>query len=374
MKKKILLQSAPFCFGPTSTLLNIAKHFGEHHDLLMIDEGPSGELLKLSGLNIRPVKIASNKPSKELEALLKSVDVIISNTDLEFARYCCENAVKKLVIVDTLFWMWDRIDPLLFKSSLYIIQDFFGTDEQLKRLGSPENLVRVGPLVNFNTNNNVNLHPQKILVSLGGCDCTLFDPEIDPLPALIIELIQMALKEMNLPAEKLIITVGTKTREALKTVIGDIEIKTLSNSDNQLLMNNVQAIFLSPGITGTFEAMHAGVPVFFLPPQNYSQLLQLNEYQKFGVAPFCFNWPDVYPSFTLPNYLPEKEAVSRTRNTVNQFLKDKETQEKFKLSIKIFIQSGINGYHHEKAKALLNKFGKDGIDRACQAIIDLIES
>jgi hypothetical protein len=374
MKKKILLQAAPFCFGPASTLLSIARHFENGFELMMIDEGPTGDLLKLSGLDIKSIQISTIHPSKELDELIRSVDIVVSNTDLEFAKYCIDHQVAKLVIIDTLFWMWDDIDKRLFGADLYVIQDFMGTENQLNRLGSPRNYLSVGPLINWVVNQENQQKKDQVLISLGGCDCVLFDSHNDPFPSLISRLIRKSFGESQFKDYELVLTVGAKTKSSLQSRTEGFEIKTLSNTDNQLLMGKVHAILLSPGLTATFEAIHSGTPIFFLPPQNYSQVIQLDEYKKLGIAPYSFTWSDAYPEFSLPNNLPETIAVERVRQVVDRFLSDEAAQQVFQNKLDRFIQSGIKDYEPKLAKEFLNKIGTDGVKKATDAILDLIKT
>ena len=368
-KKTILLQAAPFCYGPISTTLNVARVLGQFdHRLLAIEEGPTGELVRRSGFRMERVAVPTCPLSQELLNVIDQADLVVSNTDPVFAAACLERGAR-VVVLDTLFWMWDKLDSALLDCELYIVQDFYGVDEQVERLGRPRNFLRVGPLVRPQDPPVSQTRRENLIhVSLGGCDCLLVDPAQDPYPATILE----SIKEVLTTGSEIVLSTGERTARSLEPRDNRFKVSTLSNRDHLEVMRRAKAILLSPGLTGTMEVLEAETPVFFLPPQNYSQVLQLKAYRKASAAPFSFTWSDVYPEFDLPFYLPEEEAVNRVREVVGRFVRDPEARGVLRQKLAAFLDTGFQDYDPGPGKKLRRSLGMGGAEKAARAINALL--
>jgi hypothetical protein len=371
-RRTILLQAAPFCFGPISTLLNVVRALVRPgYRLIVIEEGPTRDLIRRSRLPLERVALTTAPPfSPELGELIDRVDLVVSNTDPIFAAACMARGAK-VIVVDTLFWMWDHIPPILLEAERYIVQGFYGTEAQLKRLGRPRNFLQVGPLTSTQ-GPPIPLaeRPNSIHVSFGGCDCLLVDPQQDPYPGMMLKVLEDALAAA-LPQDcDVLLCCGERAACSLQPRDRRITVGTLSNQDYLKSMRQAKAILLSPGLTGTLEVLQVETPAFFFPPQNYSQVLQLSAYRKANVAPYSFTWTDVYPEFALPPYLPEEEAVARVRAVVGRFVQDVAAQDVLRHKLVEFLQTGIQDYDPAPARRLCESLGPDGPVRAARAIED----
>jgi hypothetical protein len=369
-KRTILFQAAPFCFGPVSTTLNVMQELaGAGHRLIMVDEGPTGDLIRRSGLPIEGVALPTTPPfTPELGRWVDRVDLVVSNTDPIFAAACMERGAP-VTVIDTLFWMWDHIPPILMEAELFISQAFHGTQAQIERLGRPRNYIEVGPLI----------APQAlpvpladrdrlIQVSFGGCDCFLVDPAHDPYPALVLGLLEEAL-DAALPADhRVVLCCGERTACTLEPRDGRITVNTLSNREYLRTMRRARAIFLSPGLAGTMEVFEAQTPAFFFPPQNYSQVLQLRACRQAAVAPYSFTWSDVYPEFDLPPYLREEEAVARVRQVIERAVDDPVARDELRRQMVSFLQVGIHDHNPGPPHRLRESLGMGGPSQAARAI------
>ncbi|MBK6930753.1 MAG: hypothetical protein IPH12_07695 [Saprospirales bacterium] len=370
----LLFQAAPFCFGPISTTLNMVRQLaGKGLEIVMIGEGPTNNLLKRENLEFELLDASTTAPfSDELSKIIERANLVISNTDPAFASACMRRGAR-VAVVDTLYWMWDRLDPILLESDAYLIQNFMGTAEQLERLGRPRNTVLVGPLI---TALELPLRRQErenfILISLGGCDCNLVDHCQDPYPGMIFEMVEKVIRENDMDLE-IIWTTSERPASNLNGRFNTHRVGTFSNQDHVALMRRAKGVILSPGITGSMEAFEAGTPVFFLPPQNYSQALQLRAFREKGVAPFGFSWYDVYPDLSPPPYLPEEQAVSQIRQTIERCASDQRVWDALYQALQLFLRSGIARYDPKPARELRTALGTDGPLKAAQAILQLLD-
>jgi hypothetical protein len=369
-KPRILFQSAPFCYGPVATTLNVIKALiREDYHILAITEGPTGDLIRRSGLPVETVSLATAQPlSRPLQDLLETVDLVVSNTDLGFAAACRERG-QRVAVIDTLFWMWDQIPPSLLDIDLYIVQCFTGIEPQLKRLGKPRNYFCVGPLVD---SQEPPLTPaqrkNRIHVSLGGCDCAMVSPAEDPYPPFILEVLAEACAEA-LPREcDVVISCGERIASQLNPQYPRFLVRTLSNREYLETLRSARGILLSPGLTGTMEAFAAQTPVFFLPPQNYSQVLQLETFRQARVAPCGYTWADTYGDFNLPAFLPEEKAVRAVRAVINHAASDADVRGALKQQLIRFFNREIRDFNPQPGRQFRESFGMEGPEQAARLI------
>jgi hypothetical protein len=370
--KTILFQAAPFCFGPVSTTLNVMHELaGSGHRLIMVDEGPTGQLIRRSGLPIEGVALATTPPFlPELGRLIDQADLVVSNTDPIFAAACMERGAP-VAVIDTLFWMWDHVPPILMQAELFISQAFHSAQAQIERLGRPRNFLEVGPLTAPQAPPvPLSERERLIQVSFGGCDCALVEPTQDPYPAMVLGLLEEAL-DAALPADhRVVLCCGERAACTLEPRDSRITVATLSNQEYLRTMRRARGIFLSPGLTGTMEVFEAQTPAFFCPPQNYSQVLQLRAYRQANVAPYSFAWSDVYPEFNLPPYLPEDEAVARVREVVSRAVDDPAARDALRRNVVSFLRAGIRDYDPGPPHRLRESLGVGGPSQAARAIED----
>lgn len=376
MSRTIIFQAAPFCFGPISTTLNIIQHlFRAGHRIIVIDEGPTGDLISGSGLPVEQVSVPVSKGIiPEVKNFLMEADLVVSNTDPVFAAECVKQGIP-VAVVDTLFWMWDQLPDEVMGVDLYICQNFSGVQEQLDRLSCPRHFHRTGPLISPQVSSLPNDTRQPLVhVSFGGADCMLVDQEQDPYPSLILGLLEEAAEKALYPNQRVILCCGRRPARTLTPRNGRFSVNTLSKSDYIHSLRRAQGCCLSPGLTGAMEAFEAETPVFFLPPQNYSQVLQLDEYRKAGVAPFGFAWSDVYPDGEIPPYLPEEEAVARVRCLIDRFVTDRDSQNALVERLAGFLGNGMGNCDTSSAKRFRSSLGMEGSAKAAWLIDDWLQT
>jgi hypothetical protein len=138
-------------------------------------------------------------------------------------------------------------------------------------------------------------------------------------------------------------------------------------------MRAAKGILLSPGLTGSMEVFEAHTPVFFLPPQNYSQVLQLEFYRDSGAAHFSYTWTDTYSDFKLPNYLPEEIAVEKVRDVINRAISDPQVKNTLKQQMVHFFKRDIQDYNPIPGRKFRESFGMEGPQQAARIINNFLK-
>ena len=91
----------------------------------------------------------------------------------------------------------------------------------------------------------------------------------------------------------------------------DAEFVSLSHDCFLQELAHSEVFVTHPGLYAPFEAMSAGIPTAFLPPSNYTQVLQIRRFRTARLAPYSFAWEDCGAP-RVPEGLPEEEGVHLT--------------------------------------------------------------
>jgi hypothetical protein len=207
-----------------------------------------------------------------------------------------------------------------------------------------------------------------LLVSLGGCDCSLYETEADAYPALMLQVLEQALAEAPDSNRRVLVCCGEHAACALRPQRSEVSIQTLPKQDYIQALRCARAAVLSPGLNGAMEAFEAATPAFFLPPHNYSQLLQLKVYRQVGAAPYGFTWSDMDTQLDLPAYLPEEEGVRQVNAAVQRLAHDEQAQAVFRQRRVDFLKNGISSYEPEPALVYRRSLGMNGPRQAADLI------
>ena len=128
MRRTVLLDAAPFCYGPISTLMAVAQQLRSADiDLVLLASGTAAEFVRTEQTWLRVVTCNTEDIADlgRIRHLFFDAAVFVCNTNPISAGFA-RTLGCRVVYIDTLFWMWDRIDPLVASSELYLAQDFAG--------------------------------------------------------------------------------------------------------------------------------------------------------------------------------------------------------------------------------------------------------
>ena len=102
----------------------------------------------------------------------------------------------------------------------------------------------------------------------------------------------------------------------------NVKIKTLSNKEYLDKLHICSHVIMSSGLGNFMESVGIAKAIMFIPPINYSQLLQLNEYKKLDLGFNLVNW-DSYSFYNdVPNLLDEETGVKMVVENVKKYLSD----------------------------------------------------
>lgn len=289
--KRLLCESNPMCYGSSTVLLSIMENLCMNTVCLAF--GVAKEVLKNGKSEMIEV---NNKSSIDVENAIKEIDfdsvLVVSNTS-NLPLY--KTLKKKIYFVHIHFFFPNANTELLNLVEVLFIQKFWDLKQSNKA-------IQVGPLIKYPKQT---IQKKKIiLVNFGGGESTFIQPGVNSdygrqMLNLIIQL------KPHFENKEIIVCGGTKIIDTIKVdaTKNNIKVSTLSNDDYLNLLDKAEIVISSPGLNAIFEAMYRNIPILFLPPQNVSQVYQLNEYEKAEIAVKGLN-------LTLPNSaLPEEKQT-----------------------------------------------------------------
>lgn len=343
MKPLVLLDAAPFCYGPVSTLMAIVNALSEMAadtlDLVLLASGTSREFAAVEDrVRIEPCDTESRAALERAAPWFDACRLFVCNTNPPSARFALQRGCP-VMYIDTLFWMWDALDPVVARAPWYVVQDFAGTEANRARLGKLGTQVPgfhlTGPLIT--TARAVEREP-RCLVSYGGMESSLGDPDQARVYGrLMTRLILKALSDRPEIEEIRFCGRGPVMADlAERFTATDPRARFGFLPHRQYLdaLARCRLHLLSPGLTGAFEAQASGAPTCLLLPQNYSQQLQAAHFlaaaEPDGARAFAgTEWGEIYPDGRLPSHLPEPEAVARVSALIRRFDEDAAAQARY---------------------------------------------
>lgn len=312
MPLRLLCDAIPFCYGPAAALeafldamFEVSTHAPQVH---VLASGSTRELLERSKLPIELLSIDSQDPSQLTRVPFGYYDAFFNVCNpASFAS--ARRAATPIAYLDFLLWMHTGERPDYFDADLYLAENYPGTREWVAHRGEEvNNLVVVPPVVTPPTHRE----PERgfLLVGLGGLYSRLTVPGRNNNYAPFV--VQTVLE--SIPGERFsrVLIAGpgrlAKTMRGLVASDSRVEYASLSHKEFLGMLSRAELFVSHPGLYAAFEAMLSGVPTAFLPPSNYTQVLQLRRYRAVGLAEASFAWEDAGLD-AVPADLPEAEGV-----------------------------------------------------------------
>lgn len=313
--KSIIYDPVPFCFGPVGKAISINSEFKQWAKSSLIGSGTSEQLGSKEFDYYYPFdqKFFDNQKAKNL---LSSSDLIINV--MNWGNVKVESQYR-LAMVDSLFWMWDKIIPEAANCDFYFIQRFKPIERQISRL-KVKNPYPVGPIISEASGPKNG----KTVVHLGGVESPMITfRKNNNYPIIIFKILANILKD-----EEVVFCGNEKVVSYLSSINNNenFAFKLLSHENFLKLTSGAKKIISTPGLTASFEIMNQKKPLFFLPPENYSQFLNLREFEKNGISSAKLNWYNYYDTKKIRQNIPQKKAVDEILKILRKFEKDKTVQ------------------------------------------------
>jgi hypothetical protein len=279
--------------------------------------------------------------------------------------------------VDFLLWMHSGPAGDHFNADLYLAENYPGTADWIDRRGREiSSLVMVPPLIQPAVRR---LSPGMLLVGFGGMYSRLTIPGINTnYASYMTEQILAALKPGRF--ERVVIAgphgLGPLLEPLLKSISG-ATFHGFSHREFLEALGECEAFLSHPGLYAPFEAMMGGVPTGFLPPSNYTQILQLRHFRACGMADYSFSWDDLGRD-PIPSDLPEPEGVAAVLREIGSAEHSREASAGLQAALAAFLALDMEGLSRLGAqqRAIATQFSAEGprvaaqqVQRWCQGLM-----
>lgn len=323
---KILVTAEAFGYGPIATCLNVVKELKNYPnvELTFLGTGIALEQARMTNYfkNIIECKTFDFKELENVKEIFLNHDVILSSENINGARYALRLGLKNVYYMDNLMWMWDKIEEDLENLKGYIISETLSCTDNFKRIGTKiKNPVFVGPIRDMNIRNN-ETKENKLIINIGGAEAFIIDSNI--VKNFYNKLINEILNNNKLidKFDKVIVCGGSGVIRSLTLDVKNekIKIATLSNEEYLKELDTCSHCIMASGLGNFFETLWRDKQIMYLPPINYSQLLQLNYYEKMNLGFQMVNWDkfDFYKQ--IPSLLNEEVGVNLVLENVEKYI------------------------------------------------------
>jgi len=363
---KILCDAVPFCFGPVSKIISIAEHL--HNASVQLTLLASGTSKELGGKsNLFSIVDCNSEILSDLEQnkkLFEEAGVFVTVMNPIAAKFAL-NLGKPVVYIDSLFWMWDSLPKEFAKIDKYFVQDLFDSKEALIKYPFLRNVEFVGPIID----DSLPIQKSKddfVLVNFGGMESALIQiGKNSNYPFIVGKIIINALEKSG---QKAFVCGNDKVlQKLLEKNPKNIKIGGKSHKEFLELLRKTKLLITTPGLTTSLEAFHYGAPIAFLPPENYSQFLNLKTFRQQGIADDSFHWMDIYSELDIVVGEDEVIGVSKVLSAIKRFEQDVGSKQKLGQFIDKLLSKEWVGT--DKQQGYFDSLGKSSSKRIADYII-----
>lgn len=367
---KILVSAESFGYGPITTGLNIVKELIKFPNVNVdfIGSGIALEQAKISGY-FNKYYICDTFDLNSLEKkvdIFKSYDIFLSSENINGAIFALENGLKNTYYVDNLMWMWDEIPAGLNNVKKYFISETISCKENFNKIGDKiKNPVFVGPLRKIEHKKCQTKN--QIIINIGGAESFLLEHSL--IVKFYNKIINDILSNKQIQLfDSIIICGGSGVLKGLKLKkdYKNVKVCTLSHEDYLKEMEKSKYCILSSGLGNFIESVGKDKNILYLPAINYSQLLQLEYYNKEKLGFDIINWDSFEFYKKIPKFLNEETGVNMVVSNVKKYL-EKDYSSLINLKLDSFLKSNQNDYFKKRLE-YISKFDKN----ACKIVAKII--
>lgn len=322
---KILVSAESFGYGPITTGLNVVKELKKYDNVILdfIGSGIALEQAKISGYfnNYYICDTYDMNSLNENKDIFENYDIYLSSENVNGAIFALENGLKNTYYLDNLMWMWDEIPEKLNNVKKYFASEIIPCKENFNRIGKKiKNPVFVGPIRDIDIKKSKT--ENQLIINIGGAESFLLNH------ALIIKFYNKLLNDI-LSNDKInffssiIICGGSGVLNNITLENASQKIKkcTLSHEDYLKEMEKSSHCILASGLGNFIESVGKDKNIMYLPAINYSQLQQIEYYQKQNFGFKILNWTDFDFYKDIPKFLDEESGVNMVVSNINEYLK-----------------------------------------------------
>jgi hypothetical protein len=378
MAIRILCDAIPFCFGPAAALETLLQSICSTEPAYEIDvlaTGSTREFLERSELPLSLLAV----DSEDREALAQ-LDL---SPYTAFLTLCNPVSLKIMqgrglpgAYVDFLLWMHSGPAGEHFSADLYLAENYPGTSEWIaQRGGEIPSLVTIPPLVQPAVRN-----PKRgtLLVGFGGMFSRLTVPGVNTNYATYVTE-QLLAAVVPGRFERILLAGPEGLRPLIEPLVrghSGAAYHSFSHREFLQALGECEAFLSHPGLYAPFEAMLGGVPTGFLPPSNYTQILQLRHFRACGMADYSFSWDDLRSRPSISADLPEPEGVAAVLSEIAAAERSREASAAFQAALSAFLALDAESLTRQgvKQRIAASSFSAGGPQVAAQHVLRWLQS
>lgn len=330
-KKKIFIESPCFGFGPISTSISLAEQLNSKYDIWFITFGEALMFLQKCA-NYPYVELDTRVETEydKIKDITQPSDLFITNTNVEFSTYLISNGYK-VIIIDTLYWMWNSLPEVYSKHKYFVVQKYFS-----KNLKNPPKPNECKPIINYSTwTDKISTNKKTALISFGGMsepgDNMYIISSAEKMIECIIDVLPRDITDVyivgGLFGEQEIDYKNSRVH-----ILGSIDAKAFYRIARQS-----KYTFLSPGLTSLYEMIYSKLPFCLLPGLNVSQVYQIYQFKKEFGYEFCIQWPDAKRLTEHFSSVSELDGIDYLRDYIGSI--DIKKELRFQKTIEKFIEA-----------------------------------
>jgi hypothetical protein len=337
---RILCDAIPFCFGPATALETLLHHLSASSepalDVDVLATGSVRELLERSGLPFPLLPVDSEDPAALAELDLKPYSAFVTICNPVSLKVMQSRGLPS-AYVDFLLWMHSGPPGEHFGADLYLAENYPGTTEWIRHRGREIPALKlIPPLIQPLSRAP---RPGTLLVGFGGMYSRLTIPGVNTGYASYAARELLAALPPGRRFDRVILAGPRGLRPLLAPVLqgfSGVSYQSFSHPEFLQALGECEAFLSHPGLYAPFEAMLGGVPTGFLPPSNYTQILQLRHFRSCGMADHSFSWDDAGTPF-IPADLPEPEGVTAVLSEIAAAERSPETSAALRQALAAFL-------------------------------------
>ena len=321
----LVCSAGPYGFGPASKLETIAGAWRQRGGRsAFIGEGSAFECARRSRVFDTVLDGGTQTPAAERLLDAASAFLSVMERDLLAAAQARELPTFAL---DSLVWMRDRVPEAFLRTRRFWVQEFPGVRERLAALGIRADII--GPIVSGAASRAASNGARRgrrarmLVVHLGGGSSPLAPLAAPAYGAFTLSAIARSGIARGFADGIRVIGGEAFSNGAVEHEGCRWPVEAVSQEEACALFSEAALVLTAPGLTATFECFALGVPVVFLPPQNFSQWWILERLRRLDIAPRSFHWADGAET-GIVECMPEAERVSRLRTSMEAQVADPE--------------------------------------------------
>lgn len=353
MTVRIGLYAIPFGFGPVSKSIAIARAISQVVDVewYFIGNGISLEFMKREALRGRLIEAPSNPEDMgDLSGIASQIDAAIVLMDNGWANALAEHV--PVYFADSLGFMWNKTDfdsyPHMNKMKAYYVQNIFGAYENMKEMGVA-NIRPVPPIIDTHYKVSDELTNRAVL-HMGG----LMNPMNPDTTRFYIKGMRQIIDALHL--EDPLLLMSETARLAFSDDLAGLDARTLPHAQALGAIAKSSFTWSSPGLTTLLEMAKLGVRTAPLPPQNYSQALNIHNMVAFYGPELHQSWHYLDEEYaSVYAGMPETEGVAR----ITELNRTKLMSDKF---IDTFVQHALDAFNSKSRLPAAMSIANNGAD------------